>query len=209
MTTVFGKGLRGRRKPEVEDDVAQIADEANLWWTRRDFVQNPVVRTRVAAPASSPGTTPPPRPAAEAAPVVDPALAGRGFNEVFTTESLFGPAPAPADRPATAAADRMRAHRPRPEPAAAPMAETAPTAPSGAAARPRPRVPVNHPLFPALVRLGLAPEATWHDVQQAYRRLAKEAHPDRSGDGGEAMADLNAAYHALREARRYGIFGDD
>lgn len=46
-------------------------------------------------------------------------------------------------------------------------------------------------------------------MQQAYRRLAKEAHPDRTGDDGEAMADLNAAYNALREARRYGVFGDD
>lgn len=92
MTTVFGKGLRGRRKPETEDEVAQIADEANLWWTRRDFVQNPVVRTRTTPPPA-----PAPRPAAvEAAPVVDPALSGRGFNEVFTTESLFGRAPATA-----------------------------------------------------------------------------------------------------------------
>lgn len=209
MTTVFGKGLRGRRKPETEDEVAQIADEANLWWTRRDFVQNPVVRTRTTPPPA-----PAPRPAAvEAAPVVDPALSGRGFNEVFTTESLFGRAPATAPTGPAAGPTAATPATPAPPTAPAPHVDDAPTAaappPHAAPPRPRTRLPLNHPLFPALLRLGLDAEATWPDVQQAYRRLAKEAHPDRTGDDGEAMADLNAAYNALREARRYGVFGDD
>lgn len=208
MTTVFGKGLRGRRKPEVEEDVAQIADEANLWWTRRDFVQNPVVRTR-----STPAATRPAAPAPAAAPVVDPTLHGKAFSEVFTTESLFGRDAPP--RPPAAPGGPTTATAPGPAPTAAPTdraaapAEPAPQAPADAASRRPRRIPLNHPLFPALLRLGLDAEATWHDVQQSYRRLAKEAHPDRTGDNGEAMADLNAAYTALREARRYGMFGDD
>jgi hypothetical protein len=197
MTTVFGRGLRGRRpKPEVEDEVTQIADEANLWWTRRDFVQNPVVRTRT-APTARPT---PPAPPAPAAPVVDPTLRGQAFAQVFTTESLFGretEAP-PAPRPSPSA-----------PPAPAPDTHAPPTDASITAPRPRTRVPLNHPLFPALVHLGLGADASWHDVQHAYRRLAKDAHPDHSGDDGEAMATLNAAYMALRDARRYGMFGDD
>jgi curved DNA-binding protein CbpA len=45
-------------------------------------------------------------------------------------------------------------------------------------------------------------------VQQAYRARAKAAHPDRTGDDGEAMAELNATYASLRNGWRYGLFGD-
>jgi hypothetical protein len=50
--------------------------------------------------------------------------------------------------------------------------------------------------------LGLPPTATPQEVAAAYRRLAKEWHPDRGG-GAEAerrMAEINAAYDVLRAA---------
>jgi hypothetical protein len=50
--------------------------------------------------------------------------------------------------------------------------------------------------------LGLPPTATPQEVAAAYRRLAKEWHPDRGG-GPEAerrMAEINAAYDLLRAA---------
>lgn len=50
--------------------------------------------------------------------------------------------------------------------------------------------------------LGLPPTATPQEIAAAYRRLAKEWHPDRGG-GAEAerrMADINAAYDVLRAA---------
>jgi hypothetical protein len=50
--------------------------------------------------------------------------------------------------------------------------------------------------------LGLPPTATPQEIAAAYRRLAKEWHPDRGG-GPEAerrMAEINAAYDVLRGA---------
>lgn len=46
--------------------------------------------------------------------------------------------------------------------------------------------------------LGLEPGVAWTAVREAYRRLAHELHPDRSGGGPEPMVKLNAAYAALR-----------
>jgi DnaJ domain len=45
--------------------------------------------------------------------------------------------------------------------------------------------------------LGLPPTATPDEVAAAYRRLAKEWHPDRGG-GDERMAEINSAYELLR-----------
>jgi hypothetical protein len=45
--------------------------------------------------------------------------------------------------------------------------------------------------------LGLPPTATPAEVAAAYRRLAKQWHPDRGG-GDQRMAELNAAYDLLR-----------
>jgi hypothetical protein len=45
--------------------------------------------------------------------------------------------------------------------------------------------------------LGLPPTATPDEVAAAYRRLAKEWHPDRGG-GDQRMAEINAAYDLLR-----------
>ena len=53
--------------------------------------------------------------------------------------------------------------------------------------------------------LGLAPGASLDDAARAYRRLAKDWHPDRVGDTGMArMIELNVAYELLRAEQRPG-----
>lgn len=178
MTTSFGKGLRSRKKAD-DGEVAPIADEANLWWTRRDFVQHAVINTRPL------GVTTRRPPIAHDDAVVDPALEGRSFSEVFSTESLFV------------------ASQPPPRPSTADVSASQPES------RTRHRIAMNHPLAAALVTLGLGRDASWADVQHAYRALAKSAHPDHTHDNGEAMAAINAAYRALRDGRRYGVFDDE
>ena len=182
MTTSFGKGLRSRKKAD-DSEVAPIADEANLWWTRRDFVQHAVITTRPLGVTTRPDPGRIPTVADDA--VVDPALEGRLFSEVFSTESLFVTSQ-PSPRSSTADASASQPDR-----------------------RTRHRIAVNHPLAAALVTLGLDRNASWPDVQHAYRALAKAAHPDHTHDNGEAMAAINAAYRALRDGRRYGVFDDE
>jgi hypothetical protein len=47
--------------------------------------------------------------------------------------------------------------------------------------------------------LDLTPDATPEQAAAAYRRLAKEWHPDRAGvDAARRMAEINAAYDLLR-----------
>jgi DnaJ domain len=47
--------------------------------------------------------------------------------------------------------------------------------------------------------LGVRPDATPEEVTAAYRKLAKEWHPDLAGtDAGRTMALINAAYDLLR-----------
>ena len=53
--------------------------------------------------------------------------------------------------------------------------------------------------------LGLAAGASLDDAARAYRRLAKDWHPDRVGDSGMArMIELNVAYELLRAEQRPG-----
>lgn len=53
--------------------------------------------------------------------------------------------------------------------------------------------------------LGLSPGASLDEAARAYRRLAKEWHPDRAGDAGMAhMIALNVAYELLRAEQRPG-----
>ena len=55
-------------------------------------------------------------------------------------------------------------------------------------------------------RLGVDPSASVDDLRAAYRRRARELHPDRHGAGatGAEMADLNHAWRVLSDpaARR-------
>lgn len=51
--------------------------------------------------------------------------------------------------------------------------------------------------------LGVARDATQDEIRAAYRRAAKDAHPDREGGSTEHMQAVNAAYDVLGdEARR-------
>ena len=53
--------------------------------------------------------------------------------------------------------------------------------------------------------LGLSPGASLDEAARAYRRLAKEWHPDRAGESGMArMIGLNVAYELLRAEQRPG-----
>ena len=47
--------------------------------------------------------------------------------------------------------------------------------------------------------LGVAPGATPDEVTAAFRRLAKRHHPDRSGEDGQRIRDINRAYAMLRD----------
>ncbi|HEY8581508.1 MAG TPA: J domain-containing protein, partial [Capillimicrobium sp.] len=50
--------------------------------------------------------------------------------------------------------------------------------------------------------LGVAPDASLEELQAAYRRLAKEWHPDlhTTSEASFRMAQINAAFDAARDA---------
>jgi hypothetical protein len=50
--------------------------------------------------------------------------------------------------------------------------------------------------------LQLPRNATVDEVRAAYRRLAREHHPDRAGASGETMAGINQAYEVLSDPER-------
>lgn len=52
----------------------------------------------------------------------------------------------------------------------------------------------------ALAVLGLAPGADRATIEQAYRRLIKQYHPDRSGGDAAKAAEITRAYRELRSA---------
>jgi molecular chaperone DnaJ len=63
--------------------------------------------------------------------------------------------------------------------------------------------------------LGVSREATGDDIKQAYRRLARQHHPDANQDDPETterFKEIQRAYETLRDPerrRRYDMFGTD
>jgi hypothetical protein len=53
----------------------------------------------------------------------------------------------------------------------------------------------------AYAALGLEPDADSAAIEQAYKRLIKEHHPDREGGDARRAAELNRAYRELRGKR--------
>jgi len=50
--------------------------------------------------------------------------------------------------------------------------------------------------------LGISSGATGDEIRSAYRRLAKEFHPDRYEGGSERFRDIQEAYAVLGNSRR-------
>ena len=52
------------------------------------------------------------------------------------------------------------------------------------------------------VILGVSPSATANEIKSAYRRLAKEYHPDHYSGGNETFREIQEAYSVLGNAQR-------
>ncbi|MGW8325432.1 MAG: J domain-containing protein, partial [Desulfobacterales bacterium] len=50
--------------------------------------------------------------------------------------------------------------------------------------------------------LGVSPNATADEIKSAYRRLAKEFHPDHYTGGNETFREIQEAYSVLGNTRR-------
>lgn len=50
--------------------------------------------------------------------------------------------------------------------------------------------------------LGISPNATLEDIRSAYRRLAREFHPDYYAGGSDRFREIQEAYTVLGDARR-------
>jgi curved DNA-binding protein CbpA len=53
--------------------------------------------------------------------------------------------------------------------------------------------------------LGVAPDASVDDIRAAYRRAARDQHPDAGGEAAE-MQRLNAAWQVLRDPARRAVY---
>ena len=60
--------------------------------------------------------------------------------------------------------------------------------------------------------LGISPDASSEEIKSAYRKLAKQYHPDTNPDdsyAAEKMNRINEAYSMLREGRNDLELGED
>lgn len=59
--------------------------------------------------------------------------------------------------------------------------------------------------------LGVTKTATQEEIKKAYRKLAKELHPDRNPDEAERMSEVNQAYDCLGDEEKrenYDAYGN-
>lgn len=186
------KWALGRRR-ETDDDTIHIDEEsANEWWVERDQLDRTIDR-RWRTPA--PGGQYPFRREADR----------RGRSGSGDAETGSSPFFAPQGAPVTGTARTPHAdpapHRKHP-PLPPPDAFFAPGPPEEEV-EPEPTASSS----PWDV-LGLTSEATWDEVAQRHRELAKQHHPDRAVDlardaAATTMASINAAFHDLRRIYRY------
>ncbi len=54
--------------------------------------------------------------------------------------------------------------------------------------------------------LGVSPDATSSEIKSAYRRRAREFHPDRFGEEQQPFLDIQEAYSALSDAARRRVY---
>lgn len=60
--------------------------------------------------------------------------------------------------------------------------------------------------------LGVSKSASLHDIKKAYRKLAKELHPDKNQGDPQKFQDLGAAYEVLSDEekrKKYDRCGED
>jgi DnaJ-class molecular chaperone len=57
--------------------------------------------------------------------------------------------------------------------------------------------------------LGVDPDATQDQIKSAYRRKAKQSHPDICEGGGERFRDVQDAYETLSDPARRRVYDDE
>jgi molecular chaperone DnaJ len=55
-------------------------------------------------------------------------------------------------------------------------------------------------------RLGVAPDASAATIREAYRRLARQHHPDASAGDADSMSRINEAYRVLADPARRAVY---
>lgn len=56
--------------------------------------------------------------------------------------------------------------------------------------------------------LGVAHDASADEIRAAYRRAARDAHPDKEGGSTEAMQAVNAAYDVLSDPKKRAAYDE-
>ena len=63
-----------------------------------------------------------------------------------------------------------------------------------------------HPTDDLYAVLGVSRDASVVEIRDAYRRLARQLHPDRARDAGDGMAAVNEAYRVLGDPGRRAVY---